>query len=332
MQRTLKSKFFLEGRGLHTGLNVCITFHPAPENYGYKIRRIDKFGQPVIDARVEKVVNTRRGIVLSDNGIRVGSVEHALAALYGCEIDNCLMEIDGPEFPALDGSSMMYVNEIEKVGAQEQHASRKFITLKRKRIHVTDTESGAEMLLLPAETLSIQSKIKFNSLLLKQQSAYLDRLSDFAEEIAPARTFVFIKDINSLLQQNLIKGGSLDNAIVIYDAAVSQEEFDRLACLTGTKSRNAKNLGYVMNKPLLYENEPARHKILDLLGDLALTGAFIKGTIMANCPSHKINTLFAKAIRDYYLMMQPKGKNKSKNSTVSESALSVIGDFHWNRP
>jgi UDP-3-O-[3-hydroxymyristoyl] N-acetylglucosamine deacetylase/3-hydroxyacyl-[acyl-carrier-protein] dehydratase len=323
----------LEGKGLHSGLNLKITFNPAPEDYGYRIRRTDVFGQPIIDAVAENVIGTQRGTVLSDNGVQVGTVEHALAALYGCEIDNCLIEVDGPEFPIFDGSSIVFVSKIKETGVREQKAARKYIHLKRKRIRVTDADTGSEIILLPGDTLKIQSRIRFDSLLLRQQSACLDNISDFVKEFASSRTFVFVKEIEQLLQKNLIKGGDLDNAIVIYDTPISQEDYDRLANITRVRHKDAKKLGYIMNKPLIYENEPARHKLLDILGDIALTGAFIKGTIIATCPGHKINTSFAKAIREYYLsQIQKKEKKTIKEELQLEPALSGVGNFYWNKP
>lgn len=332
-QRTLKDSFTLEGKGLHSGLNLKITFNPAPENYGYKIRRVDMFGQPIIDAVADKVINTMRGTVLSDNGIQVSTVEHALAALYGCEIDNCLMEINGPEFPIMDGSSILYVSKIKETGTQEQNAPRKYIHFKRKRIHVTDPESGSEMILLPADSLSIKSKIEFDSLLLKQQSATLNNLYDFSREFASSRTFVFVREIEHLLQNNLIKGGDLDNAIIIYDREIPQEEYNKLADLTGVKYKDAKKLGYIMNKPLISENEPARHKLLDILGDIALSGAFIKGSIIANRPGHKINTMFAKAIREQYLKEMNKKEKKDRVEKLElQTVLMDRAVFYYNKP
>lgn len=332
-QRTLKNSFTLEGKGLHTGLNLKISLNPAPANYGYKIRRTDILGQPIIDALAEKVVHTQRGTVLSDNGIQVGTVEHVLAALYGCEIDNCMIEIDGPEFPILDGSSIIYVSKIKEVGVEEQDAPRKYIHFKRKRIRVTDPETGSEMILLPGDSLRIQSKIKFNSLLLKQQDACLNDLSEFIREFASSRTFVFVREIEHLLKNDLIKGGDLDNAIVIYDTPLSQEAYDKLADLTGVKYKDAKKLGYIMNKPLIHENEPARHKVLDILGDIALTGGFIKGTIIANCPGHKINTLFAQAIRNQYIAETSKKRKTVKEKELHlQPALSGVASFYWSKP
>lgn len=297
-QRTLINSFSLEGKGLHTGLNVRIKFNPAPENHGYKIQRTDIAGMPVIDALAEHVISTQRGTVLSYNGVRVGTVEHALAALYACEIDNCLIEVDAPEFPILDGSSIEYLRRIKEVGARNQNADRRYINFKRKKIKVSDKESGSSLILLPDETFSVESHISFDSLLLRHQDAQLDSLSNFAKDIASARTFVFVREIEALAQKGLIKGGDLDNAIIIYDKPIAQDDFDRIADSIGMKRKDAKKLGYIMNKPLQYSNEPARHKLLDIIGDVALVGYFIKGKIIANCPGHKINNLFARAIRE----------------------------------
>ncbi|MDR1500822.1 MAG: UDP-3-O-acyl-N-acetylglucosamine deacetylase [Prevotella sp.] len=297
-QRTLSQSFSLEGKGLHTGCNVKITFYPAPDNHGYKIRRSDLSGMPVINALAENVVYRQRCTVLTQNGAEVSTVEHVLAALYGCEIDNCLLDINGSEFPILDGSSIQFVKKIKEAGVTEQKSYRKYIELKRKRIRVKDEESGSSLLLLPDESFSIQVRIVFDSKLLKIQDAYMDNLSSFVKDFSQARTFVFVKEVVSLLDAGLIKGGDLDNAIIIYDKPMEQGEYDFLADTLGIKHRNAAKLGYIMNRPLIYDNEPARHKLLDVIGDLALTGSFIKGKIIADCPGHKINTLFAKAIRE----------------------------------
>lgn len=296
-QRTLKSSFSLQGKGLHTGYEINITFCPAPENHGYKIKRVDVAGQPVIDAVAENVVATQRGTVLADKGVQVGTVEHGLAALYACEIDNCLIEVNAPEFPIMDGSAILFVSKIKEVGVTIQNAERRYISFKRKRIKVADKETGASLMLLPDDDFSIQSHISFNSILLRQQDARLDNLKDFTKEIASARTFVFVGEIEPLLYNDLIKGGDLDNAVVIYDRPIQQSDFDRLAGKMGVKPKDAKKLGYIMNKPLQYPNEPARHKLLDIIGDIALVGYFIKGKILANCPGHRINNLFARAIR-----------------------------------
>lgn len=301
LQRTLNKSFTLDGKGLHTGLDLNITFNPAPENEGYKIRRIDIPGKPIIEALAENVSGTQRGTVLSGKDFSISTIEHAIAALYACNIDNCLIDINGPEFPILDGSSIHYIRKIKEIGIHNQLEKRRYISFKRKRIFVKDTATGASMLLLPNEKLTVSADIYFDSPLLNHQSAVLDDLNDFCKEIAPARTFVFVKEIKELLENNLIKGGDLDNAIVIYDTPLSQEDFDKLANLMNIEKRSAKTIGYIMNRPLRYENEPARHKILDILGDLALCGGFVKGKIIARCPGHKINTLLAKKIREYSL-------------------------------
>lgn len=300
-QRTLKGSFSLEGKGLHSGLKTIIRFNPAPDNHGYKIKRTDITGQPIINALAENVIDTRRGTTLYENGVSVTSVEHALAALYACEIDNCLIEVNSPEFPVLDGSSILFLSKIKETGTEEQNTARKYVYLKRKRIKVADKENNSSMILMPEDSFKIETSISFESPLLKSQSASLNSFSDFTKEIAAARTFAFIKEIEPLLKENLIKGGDLDNAIIVYDTVLSQSELDRIADMAGIKHRNAKKLGYIMNKPLLYANELARHKLLDVVGDLALVGAFIKGSVTAIRPGHSINNLFARAIREYYI-------------------------------
>lgn len=326
-QRTLQSSFSLTGKGLHTGLNIRITFHPAPSDHGYKIRRTDIPWKPVIDAVAENVSGTQRGTVLSSDGVHVSTVEHALAALYACGIDNCLIDVDAPEFPILDGSSIFFVSKIKEVGVREQDAERKYVTFKRKRIKVVDKATGSSMILLPDDSFSIKSHIEFNSPLLRQQDAELNDLSEFTKEFASARTFVFVREVMPLLNNNLVKGGDLDNAIVIYDTPVGQAELDYLADTMGVRKKDATKLGYLMNKPLIYTNEPARHKLLDIIGDIALVGYFIKGRIIANCPGHKINNMFARAIREA-LLSDPKYKSDIKLMPQTEST----GHFYWSHP
>ena len=295
-QHTLKESFSLEGKGLHTGLNIRIKFNPAPENHGYKIKRVDVEGEPIIDAVAENVSGTQRGTVLSKNGVQVSTVEHALAALYAYEVDNCLIEVNAPEFPILDGSAIIYANEIERVGLQEQGATRDYYIVKNK-IEVKDKETGSSIIALPDDKFCVNTLISFDSVYLDSQYATLDDLKDFTSEIAASRTFVFVREIEPLLQNNLIKGGDLDNAIVIYERQISQERFDQLAESMGTPKKDATQLGYIMNKPLVYPNEPARHKLLDVLGDVALIGKPIKGRIIATCPGHKINNQFSRIVR-----------------------------------
>jgi UDP-3-O-[3-hydroxymyristoyl] N-acetylglucosamine deacetylase/3-hydroxyacyl-[acyl-carrier-protein] dehydratase len=295
-QHTLKESFSLEGKGLHTGLNIRIKFNPAPENHGYKIQRTDLEGNPVIDAIAENVSGTQRGTALSRGEVQVNTIEHALAALYAFEIDNCLIEVNAPEFPILDGSSIEYVNEIERVGIQEQDAERDYYIVKNK-IEIKDQETGSSIVVLPDDRFVVNVLIAFDSAILDNQFALLDDIRDFRKEIAASRTFVFVREIEPLLDNNLIKGGDLDNAIVIYEKQITQERFDQLADKMGVIHKDANQLGYIMNKPLVFSNEPARHKLLDIIGDMALIGKPIRGRIIASCPGHKINNKLARLIR-----------------------------------
>lgn len=281
---------------MHTGLDIKITFNPAPENHGYKIKRVDLEGEPVIEALAENVAGTQRGTVLSKNGIQVSTIEHALAALYAYEIDNCLIEVNAPEFPIMDGSSRLFSEEIQKAGTVEQNAPRDFYIVKHK-IEVKDEETGSSLIVLPDDKFCANVLISFNSPVLSNQYASLNDLSEFPSEIADSRTFVFVREVEMLLQNNLIKGGDLDNAIVIYDQKVPQETLDKLADEMGIAHKNVHELGYINNRPLKFDNEPARHKLIDVLGDLALIGKPIRGRVIATCPGHKINNQLARVIR-----------------------------------
>lgn len=295
-QKSLKNSFSLSGKGLHTGLDITITFNPAPENTGYKIKRTDLEGQPVIDAFADQVSQTQRGTVVKSGEATVSTIEHAMAALYAYGINNCLIEVNAPEFPILDGSSRFYAEGIEKAGIEEQDAEQDYFLIKDK-IEITDKETGSSILVLPDDHFSVNVLINFDSPVLNNQYANLDDMSLFKDEIAASRTFVFVREIEPLLKNGLIKGGDLDNAIVIYDQNTSQDELDRLADLMGVPRKEANELGYINNKPLVFDNEPARHKLLDLLGDLALIGKPIKGRIIATRPGHKINNMLARSIR-----------------------------------
>lgn len=295
-QMTLKGSFSLCGKGLHTGLSLTVTFNPAPENTGYKIQRIDLDGMPTIDAIAENVVDTQRGTVLGKGEIRVSTVEHGLAALYALGIDNCLIQVNGPEFPILDGSAIQYVEKINEVGTEEQNAPKDWYII-RKKIEVKDEETGSCITILPDEEFSLTAMCSFNSKFINSQFASLDKAENFTDEIAPARTFVFVRDIEPLLKANLIKGGDLDNAIVIYEKKISQEQLDKLADMIQVEHRDAEELGYIQNKPLVWENECTRHKLLDIVGDLALVGKPIKGRIIATRPGHTINNKFARQMR-----------------------------------
>ena len=295
-QKTLKGSFSLFGKGLHTGLNLTVTFHPAPENHGYKIQRIDLPEQPVIEAIAENVVDTSRGTVVAKGDVRCSTIEHAMAALYALGIDNCLITVNGPEFPILDGSSHPYVESIHQVGIEEQNAPKDFYVIKKK-IEVRDEVSGSSVIILPDEQFSITAMISFDSQFINSQFATLDNMDDFATDIASARTFVFVREIEPLLRAGLIKGGDLENAIVIYERQISQENLDKLADYMKVEHKDASKLGYLNDKPLVLPNEPARHKLLDIIGDMALIGRPIKGRIIATRPGHTINNKFARQMR-----------------------------------
>ena len=295
-QLTLKEPFKVHGKGLHTGLMIDAEFCPAPENHGYKIQRTDLEGEPVIDALAEYVTATTRGTVLSKGDIRVSTVEHALAALYGAGIDNCLIKLNAPEMPILDGSAKVYCENILRVGVEEQNADKDFYVVKQK-IEVRDDTTGSSIIVLPDDEFSIDVMVSFDSPVLKNQFASLDRLQDFSSEVGSSRTFVFVREVEPLVKGNLIKGGDLDNAIVIYDSPMEQSELDRIADLMGVPHKNVTEFGYINDFPLFADNEPARHKLLDVLGDIALIGRPLKGKIIATRPGHSINTAFSKKIR-----------------------------------
>ena len=295
-QKTLKGSFSLCGKGLHTGLSLTVTFNPAPENSGYVIQRIDVEGMPIIEAIAENVIDTQRGTVLGKGDVRVSTVEHGLAALYAMGIDNCLIQVNGPEFPILDGSAVQYVNKINEIGTEEQNAPKDWYII-RKKIEVKDEQTGSSITILPDEEFSLTTMCSFNSKFINSQFATLEHIDDFVKEIAPARTFVFVRDIEPLLNAHLIKGGDLDNAIVMYEKQISQEQLDKLADMIHVEHRDATELGYIQHKPLVWENECTRHKLLDIIGDMALIGKPIKGRIIATRPGHSINNKFARQMR-----------------------------------
>lgn len=295
-QCTLKSSFSVTGKGLHTGLFINATFNPAPAGHGYKVKRVDLPEQPIIDAVAENVIETQRGTVIAKGDAKVSTIEHALAALYAAGIDNCLIEVDAPELPILDGSSIEYVQKIELVGIEEQNEEKDFYIVKQK-MEVVDETTGASLIALPDDDFSVETMIEFKSPVLSNQFAMLTSLDKFKEEIAASRTFVFVREVEPLVNHNLIKGGDLDNAIVIYDSPMSQETLNKLADLMGVQHKNVSELGYINNKPLVFDNEPARHKLLDVLGDIALIGRPLKGRIIAVRPGHSLNTTFAKKVR-----------------------------------
>jgi len=294
-QKTLANSFSIEGKGLHTGVNVTMNFLPAPENHGFVFKRIDIEGHPLIEANAELVVDTSRGTLLEKNGVRIGTIEHTLAALIGMDLDNVLIEVNNEEAPIIDGSSIYFVKAIEKAGVVEQNAERDYLVIKDK-IEIRDEKSGAVIVALPDDDYRLNITISFKSKVLNNQYATLASISNFKNEIANCRTFVFLHELEFLLNNNLVRGGDLDNAIVIIDKEISQKELDRLADLFDHKRVGVKPQGILNNLELHYDNECARHKLLDVIGDLALCGKHIKGRIIASKPGHGPNTLFAREL------------------------------------
>ena len=295
-QCTLKGEFHVSGKGLHTGLQIDATFSPAPENTGYVFKRIDLEGEPTLQAVAENVVETTRGTVIGNNTMRISTIEHALAALYAAGIDNCIITLNAPELPILDGSAIEYAEKIDEVGIEEQDAEKDYYIVKQK-IEVVDEKTSSSLIVLPDEDFSIDTMIEFDSPILQNQFASLNTMKRFKSDIAASRTFVFVREIAQLLNANLIKGGDLDNAIVIYDQPMSQEQLNKISELMGVPPVEVTNLGYINNKPLVFPNEPARHKLLDVIGDIALIGRPLKGRIIANKPGHTLNATFSKKIR-----------------------------------
>lgn len=328
-QKTIKSPFTLKGKGLHTGLDISLTFNPAPAGFGIKIKRIDIEGEPIVECLAENVNGTTRGTVITKNNVSISTIEHAMATLYAYGIDNCLLEVNAPEFPILDGSAKYYVEEIERVGIEELAAERKIFVVTQRMVFV-DEETGSKITLLPDDQFSVDVGIEFDSPILSNQYAQLDCMDDFKDQIASCRTFVFVREIEQLLKLNLIKGGDLDNAIVIYDQEMSQKELDRIAALTGQSGLNAKKLGYLSGE-LRFKNEPARHKLLDLIGDISLIGMPIKGRIIASKPGHKTNTSIAKQIRKTIRKQEvlPPTYNPNKEPLLNINQIKELLPHRW---
>lgn len=282
---------------MHTGKKTNLTFKPAPENYGFKFQRIDLPGKPVIDADVDNVVDTARGTTLEQNGGRVSTTEHVLAAMVGMELDNVLVELDGPEIPIMDGSSIPFIRALEKVGTVEQNAERVYFELK-ENLSFEDPVKKVEMLAVPQDEFRLTVMVDYNSEVLGTQHATMYHVGEFKEEIGKCRTFVFLHELEGLLAHNLIKGGDLDNAIVLVDRVIPVEKIEYLAKVFNKPNVQVKGKGVLNNTTLHYYNEPARHKLLDMVGDLALVGVHIKAHILAARPGHAGNVAFAKMIKE----------------------------------
>ena len=295
-QHTIRKSVELEGVGLHTGEPVKIVFIPAPADHGIRFQRVDLPGKPVIKADLGMVMSTNRGTTLSYEGAAVSTVEHVLSSLHGMEIDNVLLEINGPEVPIMDGSARMFVQALEAAGREAQDAEREILEV-TEPVSYSDPDTGTELLALPADYFQVTTLVDFGSPILGPQYASMQSLQDYKEQIAPCRTFVFLHELEMLAQQNLIKGGDLDNAIVIADRLLSQEELDQLAHKLGKPSIKVEREGVLNTTKLHFQNEPARHKLLDVIGDITLIGVPIKGKIVATKPGHKANIEFARLLK-----------------------------------
>ena len=294
-QQTIAKEVTLKGVGLHTGKEVTLTFKPAPENFGYAFKRVDREGEPVIEADANYVVNTQRGTNLEKNGVSIQTSEHVLAACVGLEIDNVLIELNASEPPIMDGSSKFFVEAIEKAGIQEQEKNREVYVVK-ENISYIDEETGSEILLMPSDDYQITTMVDFGTKILGTQNASIKNLSEFKDEISDARTFSFLHELEMLLEHGLIKGGDLNNAIVYVDKEISSDTVEKLKKAFNKETISVKPNGILDNLTLHYPNEAARHKLLDVIGDLALVGTRIQGKIIANKPGHFVNTQFAKKL------------------------------------
>ncbi len=297
-QKTIKKPVTVSGTGLHTGANVTLTFKPAPANHGFKFKRVDVKGEPVINADADLVVDVSRGTTLEQNGVRVSTIEHALAALVGLSIDNVLIELNNQEVPIMDGSSKFFMEALMETGIEEQDAERNYFELK-ETIQFSDEDKKVDMIATPSDEYKVTVMIDYNSPVLGSQLASLEHIDEFKKEFASSRTFCFLHELEMLLDNNLIKGGDLSNAIVVVDKVVTDNELDRLAKLFNKPKVAVKSEGILNNVELHHHNEPARHKLLDVIGDLALIGRPIKAKITATRPGHASNIEFAKKIKNH---------------------------------
>ena len=295
-QRTIQKAVSITGKGLHTGAPVTLTFNPAPENHWYKFQRTDVEGQPIIEADCDLVVDTSRGTTLEKNGVRVHTTEHVLASLVGLGIDNCLIQVTGPEMPIMDGSSLNFIEVLETAGIVEQNADRDYFVL-TENLTYEDPVKKVEMLAVPQDEFRVTVMVDYGSEVLGTQHASMYHLGEFKTEIAPCRTFVFLRELEALLAHNLIKGGDLDNAIVLVDSEVPEDKLNHLRKVFNKPDVEVKGRGVLNNTKLRFFNEPARHKLLDIVGDLALVGKPLKIHVLAARPGHAGNVDFAKKIK-----------------------------------
>ncbi len=320
-QKTLKSEFTLKGKGLHTGQIVTMTFMPAPVDHGYKFKRVDIEGQPILPALAEYVVDTSRGTVLAKGDVTITTIEHSLSALFGLGVDNCLIEIDGPEVPIIDGSALPFVKEIQNTGIVDQDKDR-FVYKITEPVVFKDEKVGCETIILPDNGYHIEALLSYpGSKMLGNMFASNSNLENYIEDIAPCKTFVFLHELELLQKHGLIKGGDLDNALVIIDREINQDELDRLADLFNHPHIEVQEMGVLNNTKLLFNDEPARHKILDIIGDLALAGGRIEGRVIAKRPGHYSNTETAKLLRKYF-------KNRESAAPVIDTKADPIFDVN----
>lgn len=295
-QHTIKKEVTLSGVGLHTGVDAHMTFSPAPIDHGIKFQRIDLEGKPLVDADVDNVVDVSRGTSIEQNGARINTVEHALAAIVGLQIDNVLIKLDGPEPPIMDGSSIEFIKILKNAKLEEQDAPRDFLEI-TESVFYNDDDRSVEMAALPLDDYRLTVMVDYNSPVLGSQHASLNDINQFEKEVASCRTFCFLHELEMLHENNLIKGGDLNNAIVVVDRVVKEDELDHLADLFNKPKVEVKKEGILNNVDLRYKNEPARHKLLDVVGDLALVGKPIKAQILAARPGHAANVEFAKKLK-----------------------------------
>ena len=325
-QSTIEQSVSISGVGLHTGESVKLTFHPAKENHGFKFRRIDLEGQPIIEADCDLVTDTSRGTTLEKGSAKVSTVEHVLAALVGLQIDNVLMDIDGNEMPIMDGSSIAFIELLKQNGIKEQEADRDYFEIPYN-IHYSDEANHVEIVAMPVNDYRLTVMVDYNSAVLGSQHASITSIHEFPDQIAECRTFCFLHELELLLEHNLIKGGDLNNAIVVVDKPVSQDELDRLAKVFDKPSIAVKQNGILNNLDLRHQNEPARHKLLDMVGDLALVGQPIKGQIMAARPGHGSNVAFAKKIKQAIKKEQKRKQEGRPHYDPSEKPLYSTTDI-----
>ncbi len=323
-QRTIQKAVSITGKGLHTGAPVTLTFNPAPENHWFKFQRTDLEGQPIIDADCDLVVDTSRGTTLEKNGARVHTTEHVLAALVGSGIDNCLIQVTGPEMPIMDGSSKLFMELIEQAGIIEQDAEREYFEL-TENLTFEDSVKKVEMLAVPQDEFRVTVMVDYGSEVLGTQHASMYHIGEFKNEISPCRTFVFLRELEALLAHNLIKGGDLDNAIVLVDSELPEEKLNHLRKVFNKPDVEVKGRGVLNNTKLHFYNEPARHKLLDIVGDLALVGKPLKIHVLAARPGHAGNVEFAKKIK--VLAKKQKVEKDYPKIDLSQPPLLNINDI-----